>query len=118
MSIQKHRQDKGSGTGGQIKKIGLRKRNSDAGFRISWRALITNRRGKLLFYPSEEGELYPTIPPQGPYFRSKDSSNDAFFKPANNLLSIGRIKTLTFKGPYCPYFPLRIINPSVDVKLE
>jgi len=35
MSIQKHRQDKGSGTGGQIKKIGLRKRNSDAGFRIS-----------------------------------------------------------------------------------
>ena len=35
MTIQKHKQDKGFETGGQIKKAGLRKRNSDAGFRIS-----------------------------------------------------------------------------------
>jgi len=54
------------------------------------------------------------LPPQGPYFRSKDSSNDAFFKLANELLSIGRIKTLSFEGPY---FAL-VINPSVDVGLE
>jgi hypothetical protein len=79
------------------------------------------------FYRDNDGDhleqfmsdvTYPTIPPQSDYFKSKDSFNDAFFKPNNNLNGIGRIESLVFESAAGLVFPLFTLNRAVDKDIE
>jgi hypothetical protein len=62
----------------------------------------------------------PTLPPQGPQFRSKSTNVDAFFEPGLALAAIGRIDTIVFTDAIGNlYFPSAPgINKEVDLPLE
>jgi hypothetical protein len=85
---------------------------------------------EILIYRSVDGDQLeetmsdptgPTDPPQGPHFRSKNASVDAFFAPNENLAEIGKIDLIVFTDAPGgdPVFPVAPgINTEVDLTLE
>ena len=63
----------------------------------------------------------PTIPAQGPYFRTVELYVDAFFEPTTNLTAIAEIESLFFDDPSGPVMAIPFIpiaNTAIDLALE
>lgn len=61
----------------------------------------------------------PTIPPQTDWFKSKQSSNNEFFSPGNNLIGLAGIEMIRFKDIGVDYIaPLIVINKWIDKSIN
>ena len=60
----------------------------------------------------------PTLPPQGPHFRSKKSSEDFFFKPNNSLTGAAQIVSIQFESDSGLVLWVPAANTTIEKPLD
>lgn len=60
----------------------------------------------------------PTLPPQSGQFKSKETSNIAFFLSGNGLMGIAKLDYINFMGTAGVIVPLSLVNEEIDKPLE